>query len=1058
MVKILANKRRIEVDIIANDKASSAFNSVRNASSSMASVLMTALGGSANLISGFDNTLRSYNSSMYRFNRIATSVFKAAGESVYNFTKDAINNFTELERQHAKTMGAMATNYGTTTEAQAKFLEDSEKLKQQAKTLGTYGPTGNGSLYTINDVSYAQTALVKSGMSADNILNTDALTSILKFAGGNDLDVDTATTFAVNLATVFDKPVEEWGSMLDMITKAADLSVIDVEDIMNSLTYTGGIASGLGRDLEEVLGVISVMGQAGLRGRVAGTGLQAFFTRILSAGELSDIEAGNAPTKHAAGLYDKFVLNATTESGSFKSMDEVAAALDEVMGEMNDQEQAWFAKKLFGLYQMKAAYALAGSVDEETNLITDYINQISNESKGANDIKYNLMLGSQYGKLESLKNVWEGIKTDVGDDLSPIVSTISDELFAFLKDPQNYDINWDNLRDAISESGALIGEKYGEELGKAIEDLGNLGIDAGLIGSALMPEVGGIASGILKLATGDISGALDDFKNGLDDTNTEIDDLPPELQKTAEAARNVIGAFAVLSGINLATNIAQIFTSALNMFIAKPINAIKSIINASKTDVTSASTTTNSTSANVKIGTATSVNISKVPLMNVTASVVNVYGKSTGNPTNPTNPTTPTTPTLPTIPTVPVLPSGSTLKLPGSSTLQLPSGNPAPSVVGDPSKATNLYKVFGKYMTGGQIVQAAKPILATTAKLAGLAGTLALLSTVPSAESQPAIAYQQGFGTDYENYLGENYKNINSISELLHEVFRNGGTWTDDGSNYKTKQFMKNEVDPATPDEYRQARDELFNAIEGFKDYETGKQYIAGVMDRWYYENSDGNKYFISQDQYLQLAASLVEAMGQYMSDNEVEDTSVYANAVPGSNTDIYKSVLDEFVTAVKEIAKENKSDKTVTDDRTGIASIGGRVVGSFAADNGINLQGVIDASKGVVDASQGVVGASQGIMEKSQGVMDASQGVVKSSQEVMSTSQGIIEASQSVINNTQSVIDSVNSAMNRIKQPIINVRVTTNVDKNGNASSIVAKDFAEQSSRYGVGSFQLPY
>ena len=115
--------------------------------------------------------------------------------------------------------------------------------------------------------------------------------------------------------------------MLDMVTKAADISAIDVQDIMDSLTYTGGIASGLGRDLEEVLGVISVMGQAGLRGRVAGTGLQALFTRILSNGELSDTQIDKAPTKYVGQVYNAFLEETTNKDGTFKNMDEVAASL-----------------------------------------------------------------------------------------------------------------------------------------------------------------------------------------------------------------------------------------------------------------------------------------------------------------------------------------------------------------------------------------------------------------------------------------------------------------------------------------------------------------------------------------------------------------------------------------------------------------------------------------------------------------------------------------------------------------------------------------------------------
>lgn len=792
-------KRRIEVDIVANDGASSVFQTIRSSAASMSSTLMSALSGSASAVASLDNALRNYNASMYRYNRVVGSVVRTAGDSIYNFTRDAINNFSALEQQHAKTMGAMATDYSKTAEAQRKFLEDSEKLKQQALTLGTSGPNGKGSLNTVYDISYAQTALIKSGMSADDILKSNAVESILKFAGGNDLDIDTATMFAVNLATVFNKPVEEWEKMLDMVTKAADISVIDVEDIMDSLTYTGGIASGLGRDLEEVLGIISVMGQAGLRGRVAGTGLQAFFTRILSAGELGETAIGNAPSEYVGNMYNAFIAEAVNADGSFKDMDEVASLLDTAMGTLNDQEQAWFAKKLFGLYQMKAAYAITGAVDEDTNLITDFINQIENESGGTNDIKYQLMQSSQYGKLESLQNAWEGIKTDVGDRLSPVVTTVADELLEFLDDPQSYKFDTDALRSAISESGALISERYGEELGNAIANIGNFGVDSAIIAEALIPQAGGIIGAIGKLAQGDISGALDEFARGIEDTNTNIEGLPEELQGAATAASNVITAFTVLSSMNLGAQILQVITSAFNMFFAKPISWLTSKITSVSTTVSSTNSVINSnyvgvntSSTSVQAGTASAVNIGQVPLMNVNATVVNVYGG--GGFSNPFGGNGGLGPLLPSgggfLPSLAggmlgtgtvitmspllyaaaqrygLLGSGGAQKLLGSGLSYSNVGEAAwgLDMGGD---ATRLWNIGGKQMTASQIA-------ASAGRMLGLAGVLGTVMSIPSSDIDWDSVYRntlsEGVDKGYDNnelrqYLYNNWQSSDPESK-----------------------------------------------------------------------------------------------------------------------------------------------------------------------------------------------------------------------------------------------------------------------------------------------------
>lgn len=799
MVLIVA-KRRIEAEIVAKDNASGVFQKVKSNASSMASSIMKSLGGAVTTMEKFEKSLHSYNNSMHRVNRVISNVARTAGDSIYNFTKDAINNFSALEQQHAKTMGAMATEYGKTTEAQKKFLDDSERLKQQAIQLGTTGPNGRGALFTTTDVAYAQTALVKAGMSADDLLGSNALESILKFAGGNDLSIDTATQFAVNLGTIFDKPVEQWDDMLDMVTKAADISVIDVEDIMDSLTYTGGIASGLGRDLEEVLGVISVMGQAGLRGRVAGTGLQAFFTRILSAGELTDTQIGSAPTDYVGQMYNAFTAEAVNADGSFKAMDEVAELLDTAMGTLNDQEQAWFAKKLFGLYQMKAAYAISGAVGGDVNIITDFINQIENQSKGTNDIKYELMQASQYGKIESLKNAWEGIKTDIGDKFSPVISTLADELFNFLDNDGNYDINWDKLRKSFSESGNLIGEKYGERLGQAIEDFGNVGINAVMIGEALMPQIGGTISGIGKLLNGDISGAIDDFSRGVKDTNDNIDGLPEELRGVANAAQAVVSLFTAIAGINLVTAIAEPILKAVNTLFGKPIKAITAKVTSTKATVAATNTIVNanyvqvnSSSSTIQTG-ASTINIGSIPLMNVTASVVNVYGGG-GNPTNPTNPTTPTLPSAPTTPLLPAV-GGGLLGYAGGKLLpQLSGGSSVSGLLTDggaagigagAGKTITMYNIGGQWMTKGQIAKmiAGKAALGALAVTAGIA-SIDLLGS-------PGLLWSEDkrvqSGSDWiDKYIAEGKTSDDDINKLSKDSFVHNWAQTQSGYDGNNK-------------------------------------------------------------------------------------------------------------------------------------------------------------------------------------------------------------------------------------------------------------------------------
>ena len=572
-MSLFGNRRSIDIDIIAHDKSTRVFDGVGDGMSKMALKVN-------NGIIELNKGLHRYNSSMRGINRTTQLALAGAGYSVYKFTKESINAFADFERQHAKTMGAIASNYGKTASEQERFLNDQKRLKEESIALGTIGPTGRGALYNPYEVSFAQTELAKSGVDDPNEISK-AMPNILKFAGGNDLDIETATTYAVNLSSMFDLAIDEWGLALDKVTKTADMSAIDVPDVFNSLKYAGPIGSQLGRDLEEILAMVGIMGNAGLRGSVAGTGIQSFYTKLLSPIGKSGMALESAPTDRVLDIFTGFTDNVMDENGKMKSGPDMSEMLTIAMQDLDDQEQAWFAHKLFGLYQMKAGFTL--SKPGTGDLMRDVIDEIENNSAGVNDDKWEIMLETTYGRRAALSNAIFGIKTDVGYRLAPITKAITDELFKVLADGSNYNIDFGRLRESINEASAMIEEQYGTQLAQGVNDLANLGIDAGRVALANTPLMEGFAGGILKLLSGDMSGAVESMGNNIERANEKIAELPDELQPFAENVRDVTLALMALASVNTAAKLMESITTIWRSTIGQIIKAAN--MNVSATNV-----------------------------------------------------------------------------------------------------------------------------------------------------------------------------------------------------------------------------------------------------------------------------------------------------------------------------------------------------------------------------------------------------------------------------------------------------------------------------------------
>lgn len=591
---------RLEVELSVDTKGAEKINDVSNDIRKLGNDVSSTgskLSGGTNSIRNFVNSFNSFNNGLNKasrkynqifrsFNRTLVNGLKDAGRDIKDFTKDAIDSYTKLSEQHAKTMGVIANSgdYNINTKSgQKKFADDSNKLEKQSIKIAKYGTNGNGSLYDVSKVSEAQTELLKAGVPKKAILNDGVLETILEFAQANDLDVSKSIGFAQALGNQFNVRYKDWGSMLDKVSHAADLSTINVSDVVQSMKYAGGITSGLNRNIDEVLGLTAMMGNFGLKGSQSGSAIQALYTRLLTGDTtvITSAQAEVAPPKALKAFYDfsKYVKsdgdkitydqikNAKSYdklgklSGNLRPMDEVIDKLDEVMSELNDEEQAWFAKKFFGLYQMKGAYAL---INGDNKSVDKYINEIKNDSKDTNKNKLDQLLNSQYGRTTSLENLWDTTKTEFGGDLSPIVNAVRDQLFNYLKDNGNYEIDVQPIRDALNDCSDIIGEKYGESIGNLVNNIGNTVIDVADISKELAPEFAeGVVNILNKLADGDIFGAFGEWNDMIGKMDDAVDGLPDELRDLGDAITGVIDFFGKLAAFNLGARIVQTLSSAI---------------------------------------------------------------------------------------------------------------------------------------------------------------------------------------------------------------------------------------------------------------------------------------------------------------------------------------------------------------------------------------------------------------------------------------------------------------------------------------------------------------
>lgn len=161
--------------------------------------------------------------------------------------------------------------------------DEFERLTSQARL---YGAGIERASFNAAQAADAQNALAAAGLSANQILS--ATPGVLQLAVAASTDLGTAAQIATDTLAGFGLGVESLARVNDVLAGAAAISAVGITDLGQALSYAAPIAKSVGVSVEEVSAAIGVLGDAGLRGSRAGTGLTGVIrqlTNVTTEGE-----------------------------------------------------------------------------------------------------------------------------------------------------------------------------------------------------------------------------------------------------------------------------------------------------------------------------------------------------------------------------------------------------------------------------------------------------------------------------------------------------------------------------------------------------------------------------------------------------------------------------------------------------------------------------------------------------------------------------------------------------------------------------------------------------
>lgn len=358
---------------------------------------------------------------------------------------------------------------------------DFKQLEQLGKDLGA------STAWSAKEVADAMQYTGMAGWTAAD--NVSGLKGILDLASASGTELARTSDIMTDAISAFGYQASDSAKFADTMTKACTSANVSVDTLGESYKYCGAICGTMGYSIEEVTTSLAVMGNMGIKGSQAGTTLKNAISNMA------------APTKAMQTAMKDLGISIVNQDGSMKAWGDVIKNLQSSFQGLTQDQQAAYAKQLFGKESMAGMLSIINTSTDDYNSLSDAIKN----SGGAADQAAKTQLDNLNGQLTLLKSALEGAAITIGDKLTPYIKTAvgwvqkATDWFNSLSGAQvNSIMKWAGVAAAVGPCIMIFGKAV-TGVGKAVSVFGKISRAISSAGSvmALLTSPAAIVIGVL---------------------------------------------------------------------------------------------------------------------------------------------------------------------------------------------------------------------------------------------------------------------------------------------------------------------------------------------------------------------------------------------------------------------------------------------------------------------------------------------------------------------------------------------------------------------------------
>lgn len=235
---------------------------------------------------------------------------------------------------------------GAVSRAEASEMD---RLSRTARDLGA------STNWSATEAAGGMQELAMAGFEVNDIIS--AMPGMLSLASAGQVGLAEASDIASSILSGFTLQADETGRVADVMTNTFTGATVTLGELGETMKYVAPNAAAVGLSMETVAAMTGKLGDAGIRGSMAGTALRAMISRL------------SGPTGEASKALAKLGVETVDTAGNLRPMGMVLSELDASMQSLGTAQQASLRKAIFGEEASAAAQILmvqsaSGSLSE----------------------------------------------------------------------------------------------------------------------------------------------------------------------------------------------------------------------------------------------------------------------------------------------------------------------------------------------------------------------------------------------------------------------------------------------------------------------------------------------------------------------------------------------------------------------------------------------------------------------------------------------------------------------------------------------------------------------